>query len=217
MKTITDYIFARGANFMSFMETFITSSEYGMLCVGYDGGFNEMLLSFNPAFQRMLKYPTADALRAKKLSEIIPEHYHEWLRQSLRPMLRGQYSTGYHERKYNTFGGGQVAVLQNLILLDRYFTPYIVVGIVVEKTVEHELKNKVCILQDDLQKIMELSPTTKMTASQVRVVRYVREGLTTKEIAVKLCLSEKTIDAHRGHIRVAFNIVGDLKSLYDLL
>jgi DNA-binding CsgD family transcriptional regulator len=39
-----------------------------------------------------------------------------------------------------------------------------------------------------------------LTAREVEVVRLIADGYTSKEIAETLCISPKTVDAHRGHI-----------------
>jgi DNA-binding CsgD family transcriptional regulator len=39
-----------------------------------------------------------------------------------------------------------------------------------------------------------------LTAREVEIVRLIAEGYTAKEIAETLCISPKTVDAHRGHI-----------------
>ena len=39
-----------------------------------------------------------------------------------------------------------------------------------------------------------------LTAREVEVVRLIADGYTAREIAETLCISPKTVDAHRGHI-----------------
>jgi DNA-binding CsgD family transcriptional regulator len=39
-----------------------------------------------------------------------------------------------------------------------------------------------------------------LTAREVEIVRLIADGYTAKEIAETLCISPKTVDAHRGHI-----------------
>lgn len=43
-------------------------------------------------------------------------------------------------------------------------------------------------------------PGSELTARELEVVRLIAESYTAKEIAQMLCISPKTVDAHRGHI-----------------
>lgn len=43
-------------------------------------------------------------------------------------------------------------------------------------------------------------PDSELTARELEIVRLIAESYTAKEIARMLCISPKTVDAHRGHI-----------------
>ena len=50
------------------------------------------------------------------------------------------------------------------------------------------------------------SPYNVITSREREVLQLVAEGLTTKEIASRLCLSVKTIETHRRHLMDALNV-----------
>src|SRR6185437_4646624 len=49
-------------------------------------------------------------------------------------------------------------------------------------------------------------PMDRLTDRELEVFRFIGDGKTVKEIADKLCLSPKTIEAHREHIKEKLNL-----------
>lgn len=56
-----------------------------------------------------------------------------------------------------------------------------------------------------------------LTPQEIRVAEGVKNGLTTKEIANRLCISAKTVDYHREHIRRKFGLKSRATSLRSFL
>ncbi len=70
-----------------------------------------------------------------------------------------------------------------------------------EKYYSHAIRgNEYDYLEEDLHKISTLTP------SQKKILKLVASGLTTKEIASKLFISERTVEKHRSNIISALNI-----------
>ncbi len=45
-----------------------------------------------------------------------------------------------------------------------------------------------------------VEPDSELTPRELQIVRLIAQGYTAKEIGETLCISPKTVDAHRGHI-----------------
>jgi len=56
------------------------------------------------------------------------------------------------------------------------------------------------------KKHQEALPMDRLTDREIEVFRLIGSGLSMKEIADKLCLSVKTIEAHREHIKEKLNL-----------
>ena len=50
------------------------------------------------------------------------------------------------------------------------------------------------------------SPMERLTDRELEVFRLIGGGQTVKQIAEKLCLSTKTVEAHREHIKEKLNL-----------
>jgi DNA-binding NarL/FixJ family response regulator len=51
-----------------------------------------------------------------------------------------------------------------------------------------------------------VSPIERLTDRELEVFRLIGEGHSVREIAEKLCLSNKTVEAHREHIKEKLNL-----------
>ena len=58
-----------------------------------------------------------------------------------------------------------------------------------------------------------VSPVDCLSDRELEVFRLIGQGYPTRQIAAKLCLSTKTIDTHRAHIREKLNIAGGAELL----
>ncbi|MBI3235333.1 MAG: response regulator transcription factor [Bacteroidetes bacterium] len=56
----------------------------------------------------------------------------------------------------------------------------------------------------------------KLTKREIEILELVSEGFTSREIAIKLTLSKKTVDVHREHILKKFESNNMIKVLYEV-
>ena len=81
----------------------------------------------------------------------------------------------------------------------------------------HVLRDQlqVCLAEIDLQK--QCSPEPCLTLTQMKVAKQVRDGMTSKEIAIVNGVAVKTILNHRDKIRKVMGVTGDKRPLGILL
>lgn len=60
---------------------------------------------------------------------------------------------------------------------------------------------------------MQASPIERLTDRELEIFRFIGAGLKVREIADKLCLSPKTVEAHREHIKTKLNIDNSIELL----
>lgn len=56
------------------------------------------------------------------------------------------------------------------------------------------------MLRPRIRRQTPAEPGSELTARELEIVRLIADSYTAKEIAQMLCISPKTVDAHRGHI-----------------
>ena len=91
------------------------------------------------------------------------------------------------------------------------------------QAIREVLSGKISVSEKMSAKILEIfsghraeaasSPVETLTDREFEVFRHIGEGLSTKEIAAKMCVSTKTVEVHRMNIKAKLN----LKTMSELI
>jgi PAS domain S-box-containing protein len=161
----------------------------------------ERIAYVNPAYARLLHYPSASELTTATITEIAHPDDLERLRWFGRCRVEGKPAPTRYTFRARARGG-------EVVTFDASISQTRVEGELLITTVVRTMAPAESHTTADL----ELPGTKSLSPREREVIRHLLEGRRSKEIAMMLDLSEKTIGTHRSRAfqKLALRGVGDL-------